>query len=188
MAYIPTYMGSKMKIIIQPTSSVIPSLGVSDGISNPFLASHVICPTTSLHKIIPLTCPSYTYTLPPYSPTSQNKINDPLINHVMQTIASFKRQFSTMNQNNYGFPIYYIKVNPLSLDILRMSMPQGIAIPRFKNYNGKGNPTSHFNTFVSFSSDFFLHERLLAQLFSRNLREFYLELFFSLSKHSIHSF
>ena len=63
-----------------------------------------------------------------------------------------------MNQNNYGLPTYYVKGNPLSLDILRTSMPQGIEIPRFKKYNGKGDPTSHVNAFIALCSDFVLHK------------------------------
>jgi hypothetical protein len=88
VAYIPTYMNSKVTTTIQPTSSVIPSLRVSTSISNPFVVFHIIFPTTSLPTRIPFTCPSYTYTLPPYSPTSQNTNNDPLINHLMQMVTS----------------------------------------------------------------------------------------------------
>lgn len=65
---IPTHKISKVTTTILPASSLIPSLGIFIIISNPFVASHIICPITSLPRRTPLTCPSYTYTLPPYSP------------------------------------------------------------------------------------------------------------------------
>jgi hypothetical protein len=67
-------------------------------------------------------------------------------------------------------------------------MPQGIEIPKFNKYNGKGDPTSHVNAFIALCSDFVLLERLLANIFSRNLREVALEWFSSLPNHFIHSF
>jgi hypothetical protein len=173
---------------MQPTSSVIPSLGVSTSISNRFVASHIIFPTHLLLASIPLTFPSYMYTPQPYSSPSQNTRNDPLINHLMQTIMPLQKQVSTMNQNSYGFPIYYVKGNTLSLDILRMTIPQGIGILRLEKCNGKGDPTSHVNALIYLCSQFFLHERLLAKKISRTLREASLEWFSSFLNHFIHSF
>jgi hypothetical protein len=95
----------------------------------------------------------------------------------MQTIKSLQKKNSTINQNNYGFPTYYVKGNHLSLDILRMLMPQGIEIPIFEKYNVKGDPTSHVNAFIALFSDFLLHERLLAKKIPRTLREPTLEWF-----------
>jgi hypothetical protein len=69
-----------------------------------------------------------------------------------------------------------------------MLMPRGIEIPRFKKYNGKGDPIGLVNAFIALSSEFFLHERILAKNFSRTLREATLEWFSSLPNNSIHSF
>jgi hypothetical protein len=69
-----------------------------------------------------------------------------------------------------------------------MPMPQGIEIPRFKKYNGKGDPTSHVNAFITLCIEFVLHECLLAKIFPRTLREVSLEWFLSFLNHSMHSF
>lgn len=106
----------------------------------------------------------------------------------MQIITSLQKQFSTMNQKYYGFPIYYVKGNSLSMELLRMPISQGIGIPRFHKYNGKWNPTSHVNAFIALCSEFIPHERLLAKKILRTLREASLEWFSSLLNHSIHSF
>jgi hypothetical protein len=93
-----------------------------------------------------------------------------------------------MNQNNYGLPTYYVKSNPLSIENLRTPMPQGIEIPRFGKYNEKGYPTSHVNAFTTLCSEFVLHERILAKIFPKTLREGTLEFFSSFQNNSIHSF
>jgi hypothetical protein len=67
-------------------------------------------------------------------------------------------------------------------------MPQGIEIPRFEKYNGKGDPISDVDAFVALCSDFILHKILLAKIFPRNFREVSLEWFSSLLNHSMHSF
>jgi hypothetical protein len=145
IASIPTYTNPKVTTTWKPTSSVIPSLGVSASIPNTFVASHIISPTTLPPISILLTFPSQTYTSSPYSHPSQNTSNDPLINHLMQISTSLKKKVFTMNQKNHGLPTYYVKSSPLLLDILRTLMPQGIEIPRFEKCNGKGDPTSHVN-------------------------------------------
>jgi hypothetical protein len=90
---IPTYTNYKVKTTMKHTSSLIPSLRVSSSIYNPFVASHIICPTTSPPTIIPLTCPSYAHTPQPYSPPSKNISNDPLLNHLVQTMTSLQKTF-----------------------------------------------------------------------------------------------
>jgi hypothetical protein len=164
-SFIPTYMNPKVTTTMQPTSSVIPSLGISASISNTFMPSHIIYPTTLPPIIIPLTFPLYTHTPLPFSPPSRHTRNDSLINHLIQTIVSLQNKFSTMNLNNHGLPTFYVRNIPLSLEILRMPMPQGIEIHIFEKYNGKGDPTSHVNAFTTLCSDFFLNEKLLDYFF-----------------------
>jgi hypothetical protein len=102
--------------MMQPTSNVLCFLGVSTSIPNTFVGSHVISPTTLTPIKITFTCPSYTYTPPTYSPPTQNTSNEPLINHVMQTISSLQQQVSTMNQKNHGIPTYFVNISLFSLD------------------------------------------------------------------------
>jgi hypothetical protein len=65
---------------------------------------------------------------------------------------------------------------------------QGIEIPRFEEYNGKGDPTNHLNTYTNLCSDFVFNEQLLAKIFPRTLKNSALEWFSSLPNNSIHSF
>lgn len=80
-----------------------------------------------------------------------------------------------MNQNNHGLLKYYVKSSPLSLEILRIMMLQGIGIPRFEKHNEKGDTTNHVNTFTNLCSDFVFDEKILAKIFPKTLREYFLE-------------
>lgn len=67
-------------------------------------------------------------------------------------------------------------------------MPQGIEIPIFEKYGGKGDPSNHVNAYTTLCSDFFLDDKLLAKLFPRTLKDTTLEWFSSLPNNSICSF
>lgn len=77
--------------------------------------------------------------------------------------------------------------SPLSLEILHTQMPQGIEMPRFEKYEGKGDPTNHVNAYTSLCSDFILDDKLLAKNFPRTLKVTTLEWFSNLPNHSIQS-
>lgn len=67
-------------------------------------------------------------------------------------------------------------------------MPQGIEVPRFEKYGGKGDPSNHVTAYIALCSDFILEDKLLAKLFPRYLKDTALEWFSLLPNNWIHSF
>lgn len=55
----------------------------------------------------------------------------------------------------------------------------------FEKYSGKGDPINHANAYTTLCNDFFLHNKLLAKIFPRNLNDTKLEWFSNLPNHSI---
>lgn len=172
-----TYTNPQVTKTMQSNTNVVTSLGVSASIHNTYVASHIIYPTTLPHIRITFTFSSNTYKPLSYSPSSPNAKNDPLIIQLLQTISSLQNKVSNINQNQNGQPTYYVKKNPLSLEILITTMSQGIEVPRFDKYGGKGYPTNHFSTFTTLCCDFILEENILAKIFPKSLKNELLEAF-----------
>lgn len=127
------------------------------------------------------TSPLKKYTPQPYSPPSQNTTNDAILNQILQKVSSLQKKISTINQNQNGQPTYYVKRNPLSLEILRMLIPQDLEIPRFGKYGGKGDPYNHVFAYTTLCSDFLLEDKLSLS-FPYVLERYYFRMVFLISE------
>lgn len=92
-------------------------------------------------------------------------------------MTSLQQQVATLQQNNNDQPLQYIKSTLFSLNILRAQMPQGIEVPFFEKYGGRGDILSNFSTFIALFSDFTFEDKLLVKLFPRSLKDTTFEFF-----------
>lgn len=85
------------------------------------------------------------------------------------------------------FPTFFHH-SPLSIAILNTLIPQGMEIPKFEKYGGKGDPQTHVSTFNVMCMNFFHHDALMDKFFPRYLKDTSLEWYCSLLNNSIFSF
>lgn len=184
VASIPTYTTPQVTTTMQQVSQVTP-LALPTRIPSFFVESNVASSTTFTPISVPFTYPNTTYTPSPLSLPPHPTYTEPLITQLFQIVSSIQQQIYTINQNQAIPPTYYVHSSPLSSEILRKLMPQGIEMPRLEKYEGKEDPTNHVNAYTTLCSDFILDNKLLAKPFPRILKDITLEWFSNLPNHSI---
>lgn len=71
---------------------------------------------------------------------------------------------------------------------MNTSIPQGMKIPKFEKYGGKGDPQTHVSSFNMIFTNFFHHDALMDKLFPPSLKDTTLEWYCSLPDNSVFSF